>query len=111
MSLCCLTNFHQNCAFVEFATAEGYSKAVAANPHQIGTESITVEERRPRPNAFGGSGNFAGGRGGMRGRGDGRSGSQGRGGFQKEGGRGGFTPRGGRGGSNTPRGRGQPQAA
>ena len=92
---------------MEFADAAGYHAAVAANPHLIGGEQIFVEERRPRPNAYGG--NF-GGRGGMRGgRGnnDGRPGSQGRGGgggnYPKDGGRGGFMPR-GRGGSMTPRG-------
>ncbi|KAI4122550.1 MAG: hypothetical protein LQ347_006468 [Umbilicaria vellea] len=100
----------KNCAFVEFADAAGYNAAVAANPHSIGGEQIYVEERRPRPTAYGGG--YSQNRGGMRGgRGgpDGRPGSQGRGGFQKDGGRGGFTPR-GRGGNMTPRGRGQPQA-
>ncbi len=100
----------KNCAFVEFADPAGYNAAVAANPHSIGGEQIYVEERRPRPTAYGGG---FGGRGGMRGgRGsnDGRPGSQGRGNYPKDGGRGGFMPR-GRGGSMTPRGRGQPQAA
>lgn len=90
----------KNCAFVEFADPAGYNAAVAANPHSIGGEQIYVEERRPRPTAYGGG---FGGRGGMRG-------SQGRGNYPKDGGRGGFVPR-GRGGSMTPRGRGQPQAA
>lgn len=77
----------------------------------IGGEQIYVEERRPRPNAYGGG---FGGRGGMRG-GRGapdvsRPGSQGRGGYPKDGGRGGYVPR-GRGGTLTPRGRGQPQVA
>ena len=70
---------------------------------------IYVEERRPRPNAYGGG---FGGRGGMRGGrpgNDGRPGGQGRGNYPKDGGRGGFTPRAR--GSMTPRGRGQPQAA
>lgn len=102
---------HQNCAFVEFETIEGYNAAVAANPHSIGGEQIYVEERRPRNTPYGGfnpRGGMRGGRGGP----DGRPGSQGRGGFPKDGGRGGFVPRGGRGGSMTPRGgRGQPQAA
>ncbi|MCJ1462189.1 hypothetical protein MMC07_000789 [Pseudocyphellaria aurata] len=100
----------KNCAFVEFADATGYNNAVAANPHTIGGEQIFVEERRPRPNAYGGGysgrGPVRGGRGGT----DARPGSQGRGNYPKDGGRGGFTPR-GRGGSMTPRGRGQPQAA
>ena len=105
----------QSCAFVEFATPAGYNAAVSANPHQVGTEQIYVEERRPRPNAFGGSGNY-GGRGGV---GRGRSGpenrtpTQGRSGFQKDAGRGaGYGSRGGRSGGNvTPKGRGQAQAA
>ncbi|KAL8737466.1 MAG: hypothetical protein Q9181_001654 [Wetmoreana brouardii] len=99
----------KNCAFVEFETSEGYNAAVAANPHSIGGEQIFVEERRPRPAAYGGFN----ARGGMRGgRGDGRPSGQGRGNFPKDGGRGGFVPRGGRGGSMTPRGgRGQPQVA
>lgn len=101
----------QSCAFVEFAEPAGYAAAVAANPHQIGTEQIYVEERRPRANAYGGN-SFGAGRGGAgRGRGDGRAGSQGgRGGFQRDGGRGGFAPR-GRGGNMAPKGRSQPQAA
>ncbi|KAL8999502.1 MAG: hypothetical protein Q9169_001707 [Polycauliona sp. 2 TL-2023] len=100
----------KNCAFVEFETAEGYSAAVAANPHSIGGEQIYVEERRPRPTGYGGfnpRGGMRGGRGGT----DGRPSSQGRGNFPKDGGRGGFVPR-GRGGNITPRGgRGQAQPA
>ncbi|PYH98369.1 hypothetical protein BO71DRAFT_58275 [Aspergillus ellipticus CBS 707.79] len=99
----------KNCAFVEFGDAAAYAAAVAANPHQIGTEQIYVEERRPRTNAYGGNGNYGAGRGGAgRGRGD-RAGSQGRGGFQREG-RGGFAPR-GRGGNVNAKGRNQTQAA
>ncbi|KMU86389.1 NTF2 and RRM domain-containing protein [Coccidioides immitis H538.4] len=99
----------RSCAFVEFADAAGYKAAVAANPHQIGTERITVEERRPRATAYGGNASYGPGRGGAgRGRGD-RTASQGRGGFQKDSGR--FTPRGGRGGTITPKGRPQSQAA
>lgn len=105
-------NQTQNCAFVEFANSAGYGAAVAANPHLIGGENIYVEERRPRPNAYGGG--FNSGRGGMgrggRGGPDGRPGNQGRGGFQKDGGRGGYTPR-GRGGNVTPRGRGGSQVS
>ncbi|KAF2834753.1 hypothetical protein M501DRAFT_914950, partial [Patellaria atrata CBS 101060] len=87
----------KNCAFVDFATPAGFQAAVAANPHQIGTEQIFVEERRLR------TGPYSYQRGGMpRGRGDGRPGNQGRGGFNKDGNRGGFTPRGGR-GNTTPR--------
>ncbi|BDD59172.1 hypothetical protein MPDQ_001964 [Monascus purpureus] len=96
----------KNCAFIEFAEPAGYAAAVAANPHQIGTEQIYVEERRTRTNAYGGNANFGAGRGGA---GRGRAG-QGRGGFQRDGGRGGFAPR-GRGGNVTPKGRNQPQAA
>lgn len=100
----------KNCAFVEFAEPAGYAAAVAANPHQIGTEQISVEERRTRANAYGANANFGSGRGGAgRGRGD-RAGSQGRGGFQRDGGRGGFGMR-GRGGNAGPKGRSQAQAA
>lgn len=89
----------QNCAFVEFEEPAGYAAAVAANPHQIGSEQITVEERRRN---YGN--NFGPGRGGSgRGRGD-RAGSQGRGGFQRDG-RGGFAR--GRGGNLGPKGRNQ----
>ncbi|KAJ5836220.1 hypothetical protein N7447_002246 [Penicillium robsamsonii] len=100
----------KNCAFVEFNEPAGYTAAVAANPHQIGSEQILVEERRPRGNAYGSNG-FPAGRGGGAGRGRGdRAGSQGRGGFQREG-RGSFTPR-GRGGNVAAKGRpSQPQAA
>ncbi|KAB8234645.1 NTF2 and RRM domain protein [Aspergillus alliaceus] len=99
----------KNCAFVEFADPTGYAAAVAANPHQIGTEQISVEERRSRTNAYGGNPNYGAGRGGSgRGRGD-RAGSQGRGGFQREG-RGGFAPR-GRGGNVNAKARNQAQAA
>lgn len=100
----------KNCAFVEFNEPAGYTAAVAANPHQIGSEQILVEERRPRGNAYG-SNSFPAGRGGGAGRGRGdRAGSQGRGGFQREG-RGSFTPR-GRGGNVAAKGRSsQPQAA
>ncbi|KAJ5099289.1 hypothetical protein N7532_006290 [Penicillium argentinense] len=93
----------KNCAFVEYAEPAGYATAVAANPHQVGSEQLTVEERRPRGNAY--SGNV--GRGGA-GRGRGDRASQGRGGFQRDG-RGGFAPR-GRGG-NVAKSRGQAQAA
>ncbi|KAJ5416388.1 hypothetical protein N7491_011290 [Penicillium cf. griseofulvum] len=100
----------KNCAFVEFNEPAGYTAAVAANPHQIGSEQILVEERRPRGNAYG-SNSFPAGRGGGAGRGRGdRAGSQGRGGFQREG-RGSFTPR-GRGGNVAAKGRpSQAQAA
>ncbi|KAL4903521.1 hypothetical protein BDW74DRAFT_41063 [Aspergillus multicolor] len=108
-----LTHFdvsrQKNCAFIEFADRAGYNAAVAANPHQIGTEQVKVEERRPRGNVYGGNANYGPGRGGAgRGRGD-RAGSQGRGGFQREG-RGGFAPR-GRGGNANPKPRNQGQAA
>ncbi|GFG06408.1 putative G3BP-like protein [Aspergillus udagawae] len=99
----------KNCAFVEFAEPAGYAAAVAANPHQIGSEQIFVEERRPRGNTYGGNANYGAGRGGAgRGRGD-RAGNQGRGGFQRDG-RGGFAPR-GRGGNVNGKPRNQPQAA
>ncbi|KIY03550.1 uncharacterized protein Z520_00241 [Fonsecaea multimorphosa CBS 102226] len=106
----------RNCAFVEFADAAGYAAAVAANPHTVGTEQIYVEERRPRPNAYGGSnanfnrggGTANRGRGGMQ---SGRSGSQTN--FPKDAGRGGGFQRGGKPGTGTvtPKGRGQGQAA
>ncbi|PYI22983.1 hypothetical protein BO99DRAFT_243320 [Aspergillus violaceofuscus CBS 115571] len=98
----------KNCAFVEFGDAAAYNAAVAANPHQIGTEQIYVEERRARTNAYGGNGSYAGRGGAGRGRGD-RVGSQGRGGFQRDG-RGGFAPR-GRGGNVNAKGRNQTQTA
>ncbi|CAG8174569.1 unnamed protein product [Penicillium olsonii] len=100
----------KNCAFVEFNEPAGYAAAVAANPHQIGSEQILVEERRPRGNAYGSNG-FPAGRGGGAGRGRGdRAGSQGRGGFQRDG-RNGFAPR-GRGGNVAAKGRStQAQAA
>ena len=108
-------NNAQNCAFVEFETAAGYQAAVTANPHVINGEQIWVEERRPRPNAYGGAFNGRGGgmRGGRGGPDGGRPNNQagggqgGRGGFLKDGGRGGggYTQR-GRGGTVTPRGRG-----
>jgi hypothetical protein len=105
----------QNCAFVEFATPSGYNAALAANPHQIGSEQIYVEERRPRPNAFGGS-NSGFSRGGANaGRGRGGAGLLGRtasqsGIFPKDAGRGTVQQRGGKTGSITPKGRGQTQA-
>ncbi|OKL59339.1 hypothetical protein UA08_05137 [Talaromyces atroroseus] len=108
-------NRARNCAFVDFADQAAYNAAVAANPHQIGSEQVTVEERRVRSGNFGNG--FAAGRGGgsganRGGRSDGRAGSQGRGGsgFQREQGRGGFASR-GRGGSNVNKGRSQAQAA
>lgn len=71
---------------------------------------MTVEERRPRPGAFGnqaygrGGPNAGRGRGGMQG----RQGSQG--GFQRDVNRVGYQPRGGRGGNITPKGRSQVEA-
>ncbi|KAL4996282.1 hypothetical protein BDV10DRAFT_113232 [Aspergillus recurvatus] len=108
-----LTHFdvsrQKNCAFIEFADRAGYNAAVAANPHQIVTEQVKVEERRPRGSVYGGNANYGPGRGGAgRGRGD-RAGSQGRGGFQRDG-RGGFAPR-GRGGNANAKARNQGQAA
>lgn len=105
----------QNCAFADFATPAAYSAAFAANPHDVNGERIYVEERRVRPQSFGGSFAGRGGPGGApnrggRGNAD-RPAGQGRGGFQggnKEGGpRGGF---GGRGRANA-RGRGAANAA
>ncbi|EXJ88224.1 hypothetical protein A1O1_05154 [Capronia coronata CBS 617.96] len=101
----------KNCAFVEFADPAGYAAAVAANPHTVGTEQIYVEERRPRPNAYGGS-NARAATTSTRGRGGGqtgRSGSQTN--FPKDAGRGGAFPRAAKSGTVTPKGRGQTQAA
>ncbi|RMZ77855.1 hypothetical protein DV737_g4131, partial [Chaetothyriales sp. CBS 132003] len=106
----------RNCAFVEFATPEGYAAAVAANPHTVNTETISVEERRPRPGAYGATGaQFARGNG-QAGRGRGgnlqqRSGSQSS--FPKDAGRGTSQQqqRAVKSGTVTPRGRGQAQAA
>ncbi|BCR90886.1 NTF2 and RRM domain protein [Aspergillus chevalieri] len=93
----------RNCAFVDFAEPAGYAAAVAANPHQIGSEQINVEERRARNY---GNANYGPRGGAGRGRGD-RAGSQGRGGFQRDG-RGGFVPRGR--GNFGPKGQGRNQA-
>ncbi|OCT49218.1 NTF2 and RRM domain protein [Cladophialophora carrionii] len=108
----------RSCAFVEFSDPAGYAAAVAANPHTVGTETIYVEERRPRPNAYGGSNaNYTrgggpasrGGRGAIQG--GSRSGSQTN--FPKDAGRGGNVQhqRGGKPGTGTitPKGRGQGQ--
>lgn len=101
-------NRGKNCAFVEFATAEGYQAAAAANPHSVSGEQIYVEARRPKAGAYGGNG-YAGGRGGINNRG-------GRGGFENRNngpnGRGGFGgPNRGRGGAaGGPRG-GRPSQA
>lgn len=98
----------QNSAFIEFADPSGYAAAVAANPLQVGSEQIVLEERRPRGSTYGSNG-YGPGRGGAgRGRGD-RAGSQGRGGFQRDG-RGGFASR-GRNGNVPAKGRSQPQTA
>ncbi|OJD17505.1 hypothetical protein AJ78_02426, partial [Emergomyces pasteurianus Ep9510] len=105
-------NRQQGTAYVEFADTAAYKTALSSNPHQIGTEEVTVERRRP--GGFGGNSSYGSGRGSSgRGRGDGRSGSQGGrgggGGFQNDSGR--YTPR-GRGGNITPKGsRSQPQPA
>ncbi|CAL3965000.1 hypothetical protein PZA11_002140 [Diplocarpon coronariae] len=85
-------NRGKNCAFVEYANAEGYQAAAAANPHQVSGEAIYVEARRPKPSAYGGNG-YAGGRGGLN--------QRGRGQFQGR----------GRGGGSASRGRGAPTAA
>ncbi|KAL2074638.1 hypothetical protein VTL71DRAFT_8416 [Oculimacula yallundae] len=73
-------NRGKNCAFVEYATPEGYQAAAAANPHQVSGEAIYVEPRRPKPSAYGGNG-YGGARGGLN--------PRGRGQFQNRGGRGG----------------------
>ncbi|KAL6925098.1 hypothetical protein FSST1_002372 [Fusarium sambucinum] len=72
-------NRQKNCAFVEYKTTDGYQAAAAANPHTVNGESIVVEARRPKANAYGGT-SYGGrpapgrGRGGAEG---GRSGGQG----------------------------------
>ncbi|KAK0753203.1 hypothetical protein B0T18DRAFT_315714 [Schizothecium vesticola] len=99
-------NRQKNCAFVEFKTKAGYNAALNASPHTINGENISIEPRRPKANAYGGS-NYSNPRGGAapRGRGgfeSGRTGSLGAG-------RGGsFGQSRGRGGA--PRGRGAAQA-
>ncbi|KAF7514496.1 hypothetical protein G7054_g15265 [Neopestalotiopsis clavispora] len=94
-------NRTKSCAFVEFATPAGYQAAVAANPHVVNGENITVEPRRPKTQAYGG-GNFGAGRGNLANRGGrggfdgGRAGGQGgRGNFGQNRGRGGVRGRGG----------------
>ncbi|KAL9061486.1 MAG: hypothetical protein Q9162_000017 [Coniocarpon cinnabarinum] len=93
----CDINRQKQCAFADFATPAAYQAAVGANPHEIGGERVIVEERRIRPQSFGGFGQRGGG-----------IGPRGRGNFPKDGGRGNFAGR-GRGGA--PRGRGVSQAA
>jgi hypothetical protein len=93
----------QNCAFVEFATPEGYKAAVAANPHVVNGENIVVEQRRPKSTAYGGT-QYVAGRGGASGRGRGsydgaragsQSGPRGQYGGAQSRGRGGGAPRAG----------------
>lgn len=109
-------NDMQQCAFVEFEDPAAYAAAVAENPHTVGTETVNVEERRPRPGQAGGfNGNYPrGGANAGRGRGGAqqpRSGSQGAGYNRDAAQRGNF--QGARGGkpAGAARGRGQPQAA
>ena len=103
-------NNHQQCAFVEFEDSASYAAAVAENPHTVGSESINVEERRPRPGTAGGFNNFTPRGGATAGRGRGgnlsqRTGSSG--GTFNGTGRGGSTQtRGAKTGTST-RGRGQ----
>ncbi|KAG5980914.1 hypothetical protein E4U55_003518 [Claviceps digitariae] len=74
-------NRQKNCAFVEFKTLEGYSAAIAANPHHVNGVDIIVEPRRQKSNTYGGNsynahrGNASGGRG--RGGSDGNRNGQG----------------------------------
>ncbi|KAB5570658.1 NTF2 and RRM domain-containing protein [Coniochaeta sp. 2T2.1] len=100
-------NRTKNCAFVEFKNVAGYNAAVNANPHTVNGETIVVEQRRPKANAYGGV-NYSGTRGGAANRGRGgfegqRQNSQGPRtggpGFQGQarGGRGGASARGGAG--------------
>lgn len=103
-----LINILQNCAFVDFKTAEGYQKATAG-PFELGGESLLVEERRMRQGATpyiqrGGQYGGGRGRGGQGGQGAPRGGRGGypssRGEAPPRGGRGGFAPgRGARGGA------------
>lgn len=101
-------NRQKNCAFVEFKTQAGYAAAIAKSPITVNGESIHIEQRRPKANAYGGS-NYntsrtgtGGGRGGRAGYEPTRTGSQG-------GGRGGFTGGQGRGRGGASRGRGAAQ--
>jgi hypothetical protein len=103
-----LTNLSQNCAFVDFKTAEGYNKATST-PFELGGETLYVEERRMRPGStpYVPRGQYQGGRGGGRGGAGGQNAPRGgnfpRGnGAARGGGRGGFAP--GRGGAANARG-------
>ncbi|KAK5072473.1 hypothetical protein LTR64_005055 [Lithohypha guttulata] len=102
----------KQCAFVEFEDSASYAAAVAENPHQVGTETINVEERRPRPGTTGT--NFTRG-GAQAGRGRGgqqqRSGSQGAGYTRDAAPRGNFQGSRGNKTAGPARGRGQAQAA
>ena len=104
MSSVAVLTLFQNCAFVDFKTADGYKAALDANPHEVGNERVVVEERRMKPGAYpyvqrGGS--ARGGRGSS-------NQGPGRGSFPQ--GRGGFPQR-ARGGNPAGRGRGGAQAA
>ncbi|KAK4156745.1 hypothetical protein C8A00DRAFT_12360 [Chaetomidium leptoderma] len=61
-------NRQKNCAFVEFKTQAGYTAAFGGNPHTVNGETIVVEPRRPKANAYGGA-NYNAARGGPSGRG------------------------------------------
>lgn len=62
-------NRQKNCAFVEFASAEGYQAACNASPHQISGEKIFVEARKHKQRDGGGGNSYYGGRGGTNQRG------------------------------------------
>ncbi|KAK5654098.1 hypothetical protein OQA88_7529 [Cercophora sp. LCS_1] len=101
-------NRQKNCAFVEFKTQAGYNAAVAANPHTVNGESVVVEQRRPKANAYGGS-NYNATRGGAAGRG--RGGFEGNRTSSQGSGRGGFSGQSRGRGGGAPRGRGQSAVA
>ncbi|RKF65968.1 putative G3BP-like protein [Erysiphe neolycopersici] len=62
-------NRQKNCAFVEFASAEGYQAACNASPHIISGEKIFVEARKHKQRDGGGGNGYYGGRGGANQRG------------------------------------------
>ncbi|KAI6246094.1 putative G3BP-like protein [Erysiphe necator] len=60
-------NRFKNCAFVEFASAEGYQAANNASPHLVSGEPIYVEPRRHKA-GYGGNGYYGRGGANQRGR-------------------------------------------
>lgn len=52
-------NRQKNCAFCEFATAQGFHAAIKASPYTVNGEAIVVEPRKRTPNIGGGRGGAA----------------------------------------------------